>query len=86
MVLDYRGVVEARSLVGVFLLQKLGNPIQERYREFEGRPAAMSQLAQLIVHYEKIVTLYNEGVRCSSVTFVHTYLHIICTYNVFVRI
>ena len=74
MVLDHWGVVGARSSVGVFLLQKLGNPILERYREFEGRPAAMSQLAQLIVHYEKIVTLYKEGVCCSSI-YVHTYIY-----------
>jgi molecular chaperone DnaK (HSP70) len=42
-------------------LKKLGNPIALRCTEYQVRPAVFNQLAQLIVHYEKIVSLYKEG-------------------------
>ena len=44
-------------------LQKTGNKVLEREREFKERPKAFDELGQAIVHYEKILTLYKDEVR-----------------------
>lgn len=43
-------------------LQKHGDPVVERYRQDMGRQPAFDALGQAIVHYEKILELYQQGV------------------------
>ena len=43
-------------------LQKHGDPVVERYRQDMGRQPAFDALGQAVVHYEKILELYQQGV------------------------
>ena len=43
-------------------LQKHGDPVVERYRQDMGRQPAFDTLGQAVVHYEKILELYQQGV------------------------
>lgn len=44
-------------------LQNLGQPIQERYTEFEERPRAFEELGRQLQQYMKIVEAYKTKVR-----------------------
>lgn len=48
-------------------LKKHGNPVCDRQKEHAQRDSAFNSLATAIVHYEKIVIDYNEGVSCIDV-------------------
>lgn len=45
-------------------LRKSGDPVVLREKEFRERPVAFEQLGKTIVHYEKILESYEQGVRC----------------------
>ena len=44
-------------------LKKVGNPVEERQTESTNRPAAFDMLGKALVHFEKILTAYDSGVR-----------------------
>lgn len=54
----YSGTVK---LLKIFL-QSLGQPIQERYTEFEERPKAFNELGRQLQQYMKIVEAYKTKV------------------------
>lgn len=43
-------------------LKKCGDPVIEREKEFLERPAAFNELATMIVHFEKFLESYAQGV------------------------
>ena len=47
-------------------LRKTGDPIEQREKEFHERPTAFDELGKTIIHYEKILQSYGEGVGCCS--------------------
>ena len=44
-------------------LKKLGDPVVTREQEWRERPPAFEELVKRIVHYERILQKYAEGVR-----------------------
>ena len=44
------------------VLKKSGDPVVHRQKEFLQRPTAFEELAKVIIHYEKILQSYSEGV------------------------
>lgn len=50
-------------------LQKFGDPIEKRLKEFVDRPTVFNELGSGIVHYEKIVLQYASGVSVCGVHF-----------------
>lgn len=51
--------VYVERLVG---LRKIGDPVIQREKEFHKRPAAFNELGAAIVHFEKILESYEQGV------------------------
>jgi molecular chaperone DnaK (HSP70) len=47
-------------------LRKLGDPVVEREKEFAERPGAFNELGTTIIHYEKFIESYTQGV-CACV-------------------
>lgn len=47
-------------------LRKLGDPVVQREKEFLERPAAFNELGTMIVHFEKFLDSYTEGVMSRS--------------------
>ena len=45
-------------------LKKLGDPVVTREQEWRERPPAFEGLVKRIVHYEKILQKYADGVSC----------------------
>ena len=43
-------------------LRKIGDPVVQREKEFLERPAAFNELASTIIHYEKFLQSYAQGV------------------------
>ena len=49
-------------------LRKVGDPVVEREKEFRERPVAFEELGRTIVHFEKILESYEQGVcMCEAV-------------------
>lgn len=57
----YFGLVNVLKM----FLQSLGQPIQDRYTEFEERPRAFDELGRQLQQYMKIVEAYKTKVRLS---------------------
>ena len=51
-----------KSVRSYFPLQKLGQPITDRYRESRERPAALEEFAKCITHVRKFLDLYEQKV------------------------
>ncbi len=47
-------------------LRNSGDPIEKREKEFQERPAAFNQLGKTMIHYEKIIESYDQGVSCNN--------------------
>ncbi len=48
------------------LLQRFGEPIEERYREHEGRPRAFDELGKKLQLFMKAVDVYKQKVSCNE--------------------
>lgn len=64
-------------------LKKLGDPVVNRERDWRERPPAFEELVKKIVHYEKILQKYEEGVSQFGVTYLHICtLVFVCSFHV----
>lgn len=54
------------NIMHTVLLQKLGQPIQERYTEAEERPKAFEEMGKQIQQYMKFVEAYKMKVKLKA--------------------